>query len=136
MALGLGLVLGALGSLYTGTTSLNESNEAAVNQEYQGRLALDEALRDASIIREDGRRFMKYQSLQFIGAGVELVGSALITMEQTIKSSRTEAEAVTNRGNAQADLAFREADTTRAKGRAALFSGIFSAGSKLLPAKT
>lgn len=132
MAIGWGLLLTAAANIYSGTTSLTESNKAAENTEQQGLLVLTEALRDASIIREEGRNFMATQSLQFIGAGVELVGSALITMKQTLKYAEAEAKATEAKGLARAELAYTEADVTRAKGRAGLVGGILGAASSFI----
>jgi len=131
--IGLGLALTAIGSIYTGVTSLTAANRTAKDLEYQGQIALDEAFRDASIIREEGRNFAATQSLQYIGAGVELVGSALITMEQTRKYAESEAMATEQRGGAQANLANRKASVTRSQGRAALIGSIFDAGAAVAP---
>lgn len=131
----LGALVSAVGSIYTGVTTLKSSNNQAEAYEYQGRIALDESLRDASIIREEGRNFAASQSLQFIGSGVHLVGSALITMEQTIKYAEAEAKATEAKGVAKANLAQDQADVKRSEGRAALVGGIINAGSSFIPAK-
>jgi len=134
--IGLGMALTAIGSIYTGVTSLTAANRTADDLRQQGMLALDESLRDASMIREEGRNFMATQSLQFIGAGVELMGSALITMAQTKSYAESEARATEERGGAQADLAYRKASVTESQGRAALIGGIFTAGAALIPEGT
>lgn len=131
----LGLVLSAIGSIFTGVTSLKESNETAEALQDQGRLSLGEALRDASIIREEGREFAASQSLQFIGAGVELAGSALITLRDTKEIAEAEAIATEAKGAARADLAFKQADISRAGGRADLISGIIGGVATLVPKK-
>jgi hypothetical protein len=128
----LGTYVGAAGSIYSGVTSLFAADRTADDLEFQGSLALTEAFRTASIIREEGRNFEANQSLQFIGSGVELVGSALITLAQTRKYVKTEAEATEARGYAQANLAGRQASTKRSEGRAALVSGLIKAGTLFL----
>jgi len=128
----LGTLIGGLGNIYTGITSLTESNRSARELQYQGAIALSEAFRTASIIREEGRNFEATQSLQFIGSGVELAGSALITMAQTRKYVKSEAEAAEARGQAQATLADRQATVKRSEGRADLVSGLIKAGTLFL----
>jgi len=131
--IGLGMMVSAIGSLYTGITTLRASNERASDIESQGRFLLSEALRDAAIIREEGRTFAANQSLQFIGAGVELVGSALITMAQTVKFADTEAAAKEAQGRAGAQLAGKQAEVQRAEGRGAFVGSIIKGGAALIP---
>ncbi|MCK4578002.1 MAG: hypothetical protein KAU50_04385 [Candidatus Marinimicrobia bacterium] len=132
----LGQLMVMAGSIYTGVTTLNAANKQATALEEQGALVLNEALRDASITREEGRNFAANQSLQYIGAGVELVGSALITMAQTRKYAETEAAAMISKGRAGAAFARKQAGIKRAGGRAALIGGVVTGvGTALIPAK-
>ena len=132
--IGLGAIVKGIGNIYTGITTFKAAERTAADIEYQGLLTLKEAFRDASITREEGRDFAATQSLQFIGSGVELAGSALITIAQTIKYSDTEAAAGESRGQAKADLAKRQAKVKRSEGRAALVGSIFNAGTSFLTA--
>lgn len=120
----LGAILQSVGSIYTGVTTFRAASAQAEEMESEGFLALDEAFREASIVREEGRSFAATQSLQYIGAGVELVGSALITTAQTLKFAETEAGAIETRGKARARKARREAEKARSQGRAALVGGV------------
>lgn len=131
----LGALITAVGSIYSGVTTFQESREQADAIEAQGRLILDEALREASITREEGRAFAATQSLHFIEAGVELTGSALITLEQTRKYAETEAKAQEQAGIAKAKHTKDQAQTTRSQGRAALFGGLGKAATALIPTK-
>jgi len=124
----LGGTVSGIGSLYEGFSIFQESKQQAEELEYQGTVALSEAYRNASIIREEGRHFAATQSLQFIGSGVELMGSALITLEQTKKFANTEAKAVEASGEAKNRYAIQQAETMRNQGRASLLSGIVEAG--------
>ena len=130
----LGGLIAGIGNIYTGVTTFKAAQRTADDIEYQGLLAMKEAFRDASITREEGRNFAATQSLQFIGAGVELVGSALITIAQTTKYADTEARATESQGRAKATLAERQADVKRSEGRAALVGSIFNAGASFLTA--
>jgi hypothetical protein len=130
--IGLGGIISGIGSFYSGYTTFRESGKQAEEVQYQGQVALQESLREASIIREEGRAFAASQSLQFIGAGVELVGSALITMAQTAKYAETEAQAQERAGGAKADYANSQARKLRSEGRAALIGGIVNATASFL----
>jgi len=120
----IGHYMGAIGSILGGISKFQSAQVQADEYQYQGNLAVAEAFRDASIIREEGRSFAASQSLQFIGSGVELTGSALITTAQTIKYAETEAQATEAKGKAQQRLAYKQADVVRNEGRAALAGGI------------
>ena len=127
-----GLVLSAIGSIYSGVTSMNAANAQAEDMEAQGLTLLNESMRDAAIIREEGRNFAANQTLQFIGAGVQIMGSALITPLQTMKYAEAEAQATESSGMAKYNLASKSAKTTRSEGRASLVGGILNAGASLL----
>lgn len=129
-----GMALSGFGSLISGISIFKESSKQADEIEFQGSLALKETLRDASIIREEGRSFAASQSLQFIGAGVELVGSALITIAQTKAFAEVQAKALEASGRAKSLFALRQAASKRAEGRAALAAGITKATVSVLSA--
>ena len=133
MAIGLGSILMAAGSIYTGVTSLLSKNKASEELIEQGSIAVNEAFRNASIIREEGRKFAATQSLQFIGSGVELTGSALITLEQTRSYAEAEAKAVEERGKAQARLARKNAEIKQSEGRSSFIGSIISGIGNLIP---
>ena len=127
-----GSAISAIGNIYSGYTSMLAANEQANNLEEQGDIQLMEAFRNASIIREEGRKFEANQSLQYIGSGVEIVGSALVTLKQTRKYAETEARATEEKGKAQSRLAYKEAKTKRNEGRAALLGGILKGGASIV----
>jgi len=123
-------IIGAVGSIYQGVSAKNAADAVAGNMQYQGDLIAAEAFRTASIIEEEGQRFGAQQSLQYIGSGVEVAGSALVTIAQTKKYASTEAEATRARGEAQRNLAYSEAGIKRNEGRATMISGILQGVSK------
>jgi len=126
-----GSFLTGFGSLYSGVESYKSSKKLASDLRYEGGLAMRESFRTASIIREEGREFRANQSLQYIGSGVELVGSALVTLAHTKKMYETEAGAEESRGVAQANLANKQARVKEDEGRADLISGIIKAGASI-----
>lgn len=133
--IGLGVLISGVGSLYSGFTTLRESNKQAEETKFQGMIALRESFREAAIIREEGQAFAASQSLQYIGAGVELVGSPLITMAQTKKYAETEAQAQEQAGIAKRDLANKQADRIRSEGRASFVGSIIKTGASFLTAR-
>lgn len=124
MVIGAGLLLSAAGSIYSGISSFNSSKRVASDLRFQGQIMYQEALRTANIIEEEGVKFSAQQSLQYIGSGVQIAGSALVTITQTRKYAETEANATRAKGGAQKTLADRKASNTENEGRASLVSGI------------
>lgn len=129
--LALGVTLGAIGKIYSGTSAMNAANQSAADLRAEGEILFNESLRTASIIVEEGEKFAAAQSLQYIGSGVELAGSALVTIAQTKKYAATEAEAVKAKGEAQRGLALTGARRGQSQGRASLVSGIIGGASSL-----
>lgn len=129
-----GAAISAIGQIYSGVSSMNAANQTAKDLRVQGQITYNESLRTAAMIEEEGTKFAASQSLQYIGSGVELAGSALVTIAQTMKYARTEAEAVRSQGRAQRDLYYTKAQRTENEGRASLVSGIIGGASKFLGA--
>ena len=130
MSLILGAAIGAIGSIYTGITSMKAADEVAFDMRYQGNILYRESLRTAAIIDEQGRKFAAEQSLQYIGSGVQIAGSALVTLDQTRKYASTEAAAVRSKGAAERNLAYKGAQRKVDAGRASMISGIIGGVSK------
>jgi len=126
-----GGIIGAVGDIYSGITAFKASRELSSDMQYQGNVLYQEALRTADIIIEEGNRFAAGQSLQYLGSGVQIAGSALITIAQTKKYAATEAKATRAKGAAEKYLADRSAKRTENEGRASLVSGITSAATSL-----
>ena len=126
----IGAVLGAVGSIYSGISSMNAANQTAADMRGQGDVIFNESLRTANIIQEEGYKFAASQSLQYIGSGVQIAGSALITIAQTTKYAETEAEAVRESGKARRELAYTGSQRTQNVGRASLVSGVIGGASK------
>jgi hypothetical protein len=119
-----GSSLQAAGSIYGGVSNYIASQTVARSIREQGAITEAEAFRTADIIREEGVKFAAKQSLQYIGSGVQMVGSALITTAQTKKYAQTEALAAEDRGRAIRHLSEQQAEAKESEGRAALIGGI------------
>lgn len=129
-----GSVLSAAGSLYSGISALQSSGEQASLLQAEGALTQADYFRQAALIRDEGYRTRAKQAMQFIGAGVEIVGTPLLVLRETMSRSGAEARSYETAGIAKRNLANRQADITRREGQAALVSSILTAGGALLDA--
>lgn len=114
-------------TVYSGYQANQSAKKSASLQEQQGALNRDEALQEASRIRDEGFRFKQEQMMQFVGAGVEITGTPLLLMRETEIQANAEAAATEKRGYAESDLANANAKITRSEGRAQLISSLGSA---------
>jgi len=103
----------------------NRSQQAAASQyEAQGAQLRGESYREAARIEDDAERFAADQKLMYIGAGVEIGGSAVVTLAQTDKWGKAEAEAVRSRGRALQAYNRQSASNARRMGRSQFIGGI------------
>jgi hypothetical protein len=97
----------------------------------QGALEQEEAYREASRIRDDGKRFAQEQEMAYISSGVEMVGTPLLMLAETESMAEAEALATEKQGRNRSYYANKSADITASEGRAQLISSILGAGSGL-----
>lgn len=109
-----------------GFTQQKAYNEPAGLYERDAVLLEGEHMREANRIEDEGRRFADQQKMAYIGSGVEIGGSAVVTLAQTDKWAQAEAQSVRDRGRAIRDYYGRSAKIARGQGRAAFISGIAS----------
>jgi hypothetical protein len=114
--LGMGVAQGVAG--YQSGLSQQQAYKA------EGALLEGEAFREASRIEDEGARFADEQKMAYIGSGVEIGGSAVVTLAQTDKWARTEAEAVRSRGRAIRDYYGKAGRVARNQGVASFISGV------------
>ena len=119
------LALASVGmGVWQGASQQRAYSEQAGLYEQDAALQYGEHMREAARVEDEGKRFAEEQKLAYIGSGVEIGGSAVVTLAQTDKWARTEAEAVRSRGRAVRDYYNRSAKIARGQGRAAFISGI------------
>lgn len=121
-------LLGAGGTIYSGYQQNQAAKREASLEEEQGRLAQEEADREAAAHAEDVRKFSRVQALSFLKNGVTLAGSPLLVLDETLKKGQEEADSIAKSGAAQRNLYNQRAYNTRSEGRAALVGSLFSAG--------
>jgi hypothetical protein len=118
-------------SIFQGVQKRKSMFPQAEDAEGQAIQLFAERRRDANLIRRDGDIFAQRQALAYVGAGVKIGGSALITLEHTRRMAGAEADAVERRGKAEFDLTRTNTRTARSEGNASLISGFLNAGSML-----
>jgi len=118
----------AIGSLVMGVaqgyTAMQSQNAAARQYSAQGELLQAESNREAARIEDDGKRFAEEQKMMYIGSGVEIGGSAVVTLAQTDSWAKAEANAVRTRGAALRSYNEQAAQNAKNMGRAQFISGI------------
>lgn len=100
----------------------------------QGKIQYTESLRDAELVRREGEIFSQKQSMQYIASGVELGGSALITLKQTRMYAEEKARSVVRRGEAVRDLSFKKEEIMKREGTSSLIGGVLTGATSALSA--
>jgi len=119
------LAIAAVGmGVAQGATSYMAMNDKAYLQEEEGILLEGEARREANRIEDEGQRFAAQQKMAYIGSGVEIGGSAVVTLAQTDKWAKEEATAVRDRATAIRGYYDRSAKISRNQGMASFITGI------------
>jgi hypothetical protein len=117
----------AVTTLYSGYSAYQSGKQQSKLLKEQGELQLQEGLFEASRVRDEGRRFQQEQMMQYIGAGVEIKGTPLLVMAETVARAEEEAKATERRGYAQESFAAKQGSIAVNQGRAALIGSIGSA---------
>lgn len=112
---------------YSGVSSYQSGKKQAKLQKEQGALQLEEGLFEAARVRDEGYRYSQEQMMQYIGAGVEIKGTPLLVMADTIAKAEEEAKATEKRGYALENFASQQAKITTNQGRASLIASIGNA---------
>lgn len=107
-----------------GVSGYRAGQDTASMRETEGILLEGEAMREADRIEDEGRRFAANQKMAYVGSGVEIGGSAVVTLAQTDKWAQAEAGAVRDRAKAMRQYYDRSAQIARNQGKAAFISGI------------
>ena len=127
IAMGLAQILSGA---FQGYAKYQEGQRVAGQYESQGRILEMEANIEASRIEDEGRAFAASQKMMYISSGVEIGGSAVVTLAQTDKWVKADAENVRSRGRALRAYNYSSARIARSQGRAQFISGISSGFSK------
>lgn len=126
----MGVVLGAMavgGTLLAGYNAKQAARREASALEAQGLMLRDEYAKEAQNRANEVRKFKAKQKLAFLSNGVQITGTPQLVLDETTREGQDEVNALTKRGNAYADLAYRKAGIMRDEGRSAFIGSIFSA---------
>lgn len=114
-------------AVYSGVSSYQSGKASAKLQKEQGALQLEEGLFEASRVRDEGYRYQQEQMMQYIGAGVEIKGTPLLVMADTVAKAEEEAKATEKRGYALEEFASKQAKITTSQSRASLIASVGNA---------
>lgn len=114
-------------SLFQGVSQYNSAQAEADVYRQQGDIQAREAYQEALRIEEEGHAFAQEQKMAYIGSGVQFGGSAVVTLAQTKKWVKQDAEAMRKRGRAMRDYQYKSAQIRESQGRAALVGGFMNA---------
>lgn len=117
------------GKIMGGMSERDAQKHQAGLLEDQARLSQAEANAQAKKRALEVRRFAANQKVAFLKNGVTLEGSPLIALEDTYTLGQEEVNSITERGNAQSNLYWRQAQQAKKQGRAAMVGGLAGAGS-------
>ncbi len=126
-----GTVANVAGSIFGGVSAQQESKSRSDLLKERGELEFLESLKEAERVGRQFEKFEKRQSLQFTKAGVELSGTPLLVLEETRQERREQIAAIERGGRAAQRFATLEARAERRRGRNALISSFFEAGSAI-----
>jgi hypothetical protein len=105
--------------------------EASLMEE-QGALSRDDYYKQAALVRDDGHRLRAKQTMEYVSSGVEVVGTPLLVLKETLSRSYARASSYEKTGLAVQQLANRKAAITRNEGRAALTAGVRAGAGTML----
>jgi len=127
-----GNLLQGAAQIYGGIATYQSSLEQASLLEEEGALTRDDYRRQASLTREEGRRFRAKQTMDFISSGVEIVGTPQLVLRETLSKSVAKAGSLETTGANAERLYKRKADITRNEGMASMIGGILQGSGTLL----
>ncbi len=120
--------------LLSGLFGYFASQEAAQVAESRGRMLRMEAEDEAVRYGEQARKFEARQRVAYLKSGVELSGSPLDVLAETVRTSQEDLSAIRARGRAAQAGQSEVARQTRAAGRNALLAGILGGAGKVAQA--
>jgi hypothetical protein len=137
MATGLaigGAVLAGGGQIYGGVQARKAAKKQAGLLEEQARLEREAAEFDAQQQERSFERLLGQQRLSFAASGVELEGSPLLVLEETLRDKEETIKNILATGAARARRLQAEAGLTRKRGRDMFISSLIGAASTGLKA--
>ena len=120
----IGQLIQGAGQIYSGYSTYKAAFGEASLLEEQGRLTRDDYFRQAALVKDAGERLRSKQTMEYISSGVEVVGTPLLVLRETLSRSYARASSYETTGQNMLDLYNRKAKIMRKEGKAALISGV------------
>lgn len=121
-----GALISGAGQMYAGYSAYKSAFAEASLLEEQGALTRDDYYKQAALVRDEGHRLRSKQTMEYISAGVEAIGTPLLVARETLSRSYARGSSYEKTGVAAMNLYRRKAQITRNEGKAALISGVLS----------
>jgi hypothetical protein len=119
--------IGAFGSIMAGLFGYMAGENAAETYRSRARMIRAEAENEAQRYQERAEQFRATQAVAYLKSGVELSGSPLDVLDETIRVGRENASAIRSGGQARALDAEFGGEQASTAGRNALVSGVTGA---------
>jgi len=120
----IGELIKGYGQMYAGYHTREAMFGEASLLEQQGSLARDDYYKQAALIRDEGHRLRSKQTMEYISSGVEVVGTPLLVLRETLSRSYARAYSYEKTGEATKQLYDRKATIMRKEGKAAFVSSV------------
>lgn len=121
----------ALASIYSGVQKNKQAKKQASLLNEEGLLSQTDYERQAVLALDEGYRLRSQQTMDFISAGVEMIGTPLLVLAETAKMAETDAEELRTTGRNSRNLYNQKAKITVNEGRASLISSVLTGVSVL-----
>lgn len=122
----IGELISGVGKIYAGISTYRSAFSEASLLEEQGALTRDDYFKQASLIRDEGHRLRAKQTMEYVSSGVEVAGTPLLVLRETLSRSDARGSSYEKTGEAAMNLYNQKAKITRNEGKAALISGVLS----------
>lgn len=122
----IGEVIQGFGQMYKGYSAYKAAFGEASLLEQQGSLMRDDYFKQAALIKDEGERLRSKQTMEYVSSGVEVIGTPLLVLRETLSRSYARARSYEQTGLNYENLYRAKAGIMRKEGRAALISGVIS----------
>lgn len=129
---GVGTVFGALTTIGSGIAANAEAKAAAKQEEFESRNEYIDGKETTAALKQELARTVANQAVAFAAGGVDL-GSVSVgeAKKQAVKDTESELSIASSEALTRSMQRRRNGRNIRARGQAALFSSIFSAGQQI-----
>lgn len=128
----LGELIKGYGQAYAGYRTREAMFGEASLLEQQGSLARDDYYKQAALVRDEGHRLRAKQTMEYVSSGVEVIGTPLLVLRETLSRSYARAYSYEKTGEATKQLYDRKAAIMRKEGKAAFVSGVLQGAGSII----